>query len=66
MYVKRSVNILFFMFLLNQGHAEIPFETLRSCIDFKPLNASIKLTDLDREGAAEVNAISTFKKKRIR
>ena len=55
MYVKRSVSTLFFIFLLNQGHAEIPFETLRSCIDLKPLNASIKLTDLDREGAVEVN-----------
>lgn len=55
MFVIRFFCTVQCLFLLNQSYAEIPFETLRSCIDHKPKNESIKLTDLDREGVSEIN-----------
>jgi len=55
MFIKQFFYTFIGLFLLNQGYAEPPFETLRSCIDLKPKSSSIKITSLEDDGVAEVN-----------
>jgi len=43
------------LFLLNLGYAEPPFEILRSCIDRKPQNSSVTLTELVNGIVSEFN-----------
>jgi hypothetical protein len=55
MFLNQVFYTLSCLFLLNLSYAEIPFETLRTCIDLKPHNNSIKLTPLEDKGVATVN-----------
>ena len=50
MYVKQLFCMFLCWFFLNQSFADIPVEILRTCIDNKPKNESVKLTVFD-EGA---------------
>jgi hypothetical protein len=43
------------MVFLNQSYSEPSFEILRSCIDLKPKNSSIRLTELVDGAVAKVN-----------
>lgn len=55
MFVNRIVSILVGLFFLNQSHSEPPFEILRTCIDLKPQNTAITLTELVEGTVAKVN-----------
>lgn len=54
MFIKFFL-VLINMFLFTQSYGEPPFESLRTCIDTKPYNESIKLTRLEGEGPSKVN-----------
>lgn len=55
MFLKQIFYTLPYLFLLNISYADIPFETLRTCMELKPYNNSIKFTALEDNGLATVN-----------
>ena len=55
MLIARTLSALLGLVFLNQSYAEPPFEILRSCIDLKPKNTSITLTELVDGTVAKVN-----------
>ena len=55
MFITRVLPIVVGLFCLNSGYADPPFEILRSCIDLKPQNPSITLTELVNGFVSEVN-----------
>ena len=55
MLINRIIAMLTGLVFLTQGHSIPPFEILRSCIDLKPINTSIKLTELVDGSVAKIN-----------
>lgn len=55
MFIAQIISIVVGVLCLNQSHSEPPFEVLRSCIDLKPKNAFITLTELVDGVVAKTN-----------
>lgn len=55
MFITRILSILMGLVFLNQSYSKPPFEILRSCIDLKPRNSAITLTELVDGTVSKVN-----------